>query len=185
MKQARITAFILIMLAIAVSSCLYADSFRFSLVWNKTIESTATLSVVNLDNDTEVTNHTVALNNVNTTQSVARVRYASNEGGIHVISYRATPLMNNNDPSGYAYNLFFDYTEGNETDSQEIQVGTNKSLTYPNGSVVAATTINMGQGGSLTPRYITIRAQLPDLTINTMHVDTAYASTITIERTSP
>ena len=174
-----------IMLVLLVSMCLFADSYRFSIVWDKEITATAHLYVVNLEDDNQVTNLSVDLAVINTTQNVARVKYASNEGGIHVISYKATPLMNINDAAGYAFNLFFDYTENNVTDTQEIQVGTNKSITYPNGSVVAATSINLGQGGSLTPNYVLIRAQLPEVTIDAMPVNQTYSSTITIERTSP
>ncbi len=174
-----------IMLVLLVSMCLFADSYRFSIVWDKEITATAHLYVVNLEDDNQVTNLSVDLAAINTIQTVARVKYASNEGGIHVISYKATPLMNNNDAAGYAFNLFFDYTENNVTDTQEIQVGTNKAITYPNGSVVAATSINLGQGGTLTPKYILIRAQFPDVTIDAMPVNQTYSSTITIERTSP
>lgn len=166
-----------------VSLC--ADSFRFSIVWDKVVDSETTLSVVNLENDSEVENHSKDLEIVSTVQDVARIKYASNEGGIHVLSYKATPLMNNSDQDGHSFNLFFRYTEDDSTDVQEIQVGTNKSITYPNGSVVAATSINMGQGGSLTPRYILIQAELPDISVDSMLTNVKYSSTITIERTSP
>ena len=177
-------ALILIALLISLVS-LYADSFRFSIVWDKVIEAETTLSVVNLENDSEVENHSKDLEIVSTVQDVARIKYASNEGGIHVLSYTATPLMNNSDQSGHSFNLFFRYTENDSTDVQEIQVGTNKSLTYPNGSAVAATSINMGQGGVLTPRYVLIQVELPDVSVDTMQTNVKYTSTITIERTSP
>ena len=177
-------ALILIVLLISLAS-LCADSFRFSIVWDKVIESETTLSVVNLENDSEVENHSKDLEIVSTVQDVARIKYASNEGGIHVLSYKATPLMNNNDQSGHSFNLFFKYTENDSTDVQEIQVGTNKSLTYPSGSVKAETSINMGQGGTMSPRYVLIQAELPDVSVDSMLTNVKYTSTIIIERTSP
>lgn len=177
-------ALILIVLLISLAS-LCADSFRFSIVWDKVIESETTLSVVNLENDSEVENHSKDLEIVSTVQDVARIKYASNEGGIHILSYKATPLMNNSDQSGHSFNLFFKYTENDSTDVQEIQVGTNKSLTYPSGSVKAETSINMGQGGTMTPKYVLIQAELPDVSVDSMLTNVKYTSTITIERTSP
>ncbi len=181
MKKAMMT----ILLFSVFSVCLFADSFRFSIVWDKVIESETTLSVVNLENDSEVENHSKDLEIISTVQDVARIKYASNEGGIHVLSYKATPLMNNSDQSGHSFNLFFKYTENDSTDVQEIQVGTNKSLTYPSGSVKAETSINMGQGGVMTPKYVLIQVELPDVSVDSMLTNVKYTSTITIERTSP
>lgn len=180
----RKKALILIALLISFVS-LYADSYRFSIVWDKVIESETTLSVVNLENDSEVENHSKDLEIVSTVQDVARIKYASNEGGIHVLSYTATTLMNNSDQNGHSFNLFFKYTENDSTDVQEIQVGTNKSLTYPNGSVKAETSINMGQGGVMTPKYVLIQVELPDISVDSMLTNVKYTSTIRIERTSP
>ncbi len=179
-------AMLLFLLFSVFATCLFADSFRFSIVWDKVIEAETTLSVVNLENDSEVENHSKDLEIVSTVQDVARIKYASNEGGIHVLSYTATPLMNDSDQAGHSFNLFFRYTENDTADVQEIQVGTNKNIEYPSGSsVVAATSINMGQGGSLAPRYILIQAELPDVSVDTMLTNLKYTSTIRIERTSP
>ena len=174
------------LIAVLVSiASLYADSFRFSIVWDKVIESETNLCVVNLDDTNEVENHTKALEIISSVQDIARVQYSSNEGGIHVLSYKATPLMNDADSAGHSFNLFFRYTENGTTDVQEIQVGTNKNLSYPNGSVVAATSINMGHGGTLAPRYVLIQVELPESSMDTMQTGITYSSTITIERTSP
>ena len=188
MKQARITAFILIMLAIAVSSCLYADSFRFSIVWDKTVTSITSLSVVVREGSVETDIETKELVIDSAIQDVAEVKYVSTEGGTHVLSYKATTLTNNTESSGHSFNLFFVYTDENSVeDTQVIQVGPDKTRTYPVGSGEAATQINMGQGGAHNvnnPKYVQIRVQLPESTINSMQVGT-YSSTITIERTSP
>ena len=179
-------AAIIIVLALMVPLCLFAESYRFSIVWEKLIAPNTSLTVVNLDDTDEVANHEKELDITSAVQDVARIQYISTEGGIHVLSYKATPLMNNDDSKGYSFNLFFKFTENGETNTQEIQVGTNKSLSYPIGaSVYASTSINQGRGGDQTPKYILIQAELLEATINSMQTDVTYSSTITIERTSP
>lgn len=178
-----------LIIAILCMASLNADSYRFSIVWNKTIEATTTMSILeySASSDTELENHIKALEIRSDKQGIAKIKYVSNEGGTHTISFKATPLMNNSDPNGYAFNLFFNYTDPvTQIASQEvhIEVGTNKSLTYPNGTVEASMPLDLGTGGSLTPRYIFIQAQLLDQSIDAMPTDVTYSSTITIERTS-
>ena len=74
-KKALILIALLVLLA-----ALYAESFRFSIVWDKVIEADTSLAVVDLASDEAVTAR--ALEIVSTVQDVARIRYASNEGGI-------------------------------------------------------------------------------------------------------
>ena len=174
----------LILIALLVSlAALYAESFRFSIVWDKVIEADTSLAVVDLASDEAVTAR--ALEIVSTVQDVARIRYASNEGGIHVLSYTAKTLGHDSDQNGHPFNLFFKYTENGSTNVQEIQVGPTKGSDYPSAPVVAATSINMGQGGDETPRYVLIQVELPDASVDSMLTNVTYTSTITITRTSP
>ncbi len=172
--------FILIVFSSILAS-LYADSFRFSIVWDKVIESQTAITVVDYSDDTTIS--TKALNQVSTKQNVARIKYTSNEGGIHTLSYKATPLMSNDDDTAYAFNLFFNYTESGIEDTAVIEVGNDSSKTYPNGVIEAKTEMNMGQGGQDgidNPRYIYIQVQVTSL--ESMQTNVQYTSTITIER---
>lgn len=179
-------AIILIIAMLCMASLYAATSVRFSIVWDNTVESITQLSIIRYDDENETAIQSQALQIVNTEQPVAKIKYASNLGGIHTLSYYATTLTNNSDPKGHAYYLFFEYTENNTTNRQDIQVGPDKTATYPDGTTVTAkTSMDMGQGGSLTPRYITIKAQLPNQTIDDLLVDVTYTSTVTVVRTSP
>ena len=170
---------IILIIAILCMASLYAASYRFSIVWNKTIESTTTMSILEYPASSNVAleNKTKALEIVNTKQGIAKVQYISNEGGIHTLSFTATPLKNDSDPNGYAFHLFFNYTDPVTSVAEsevQIEVGSDKSLTYPNGSIEASMSLNLGTGGSLTPRYIFIEAQLLDQTIDAMQTDVTY-----------
>ena len=178
-----------LIIAILCAASLYANSYRFSIVWNKTIESSTEMHILEYpaNNNAELQNKTKALEIVSTKQGIAKVQYISNEGGIHKLSFTATPLKNNSDPNGYAFHLFFNYTDPLTSVAEsevQIEVGTNKNLEYPNGSIEASMSLNLGTGGSLTPRYIFIEAQLLDQTIDAMQTDVTYSSTIKIERTT-
>ena len=184
-KQMVKKAMVLIIAILCAASLYAATSVRFSIVWDNTVESITQLSIIGYGDENETAIQSQALQIVNTEQPVAKIKYASNLGGTHTLSYYATTLTNNSDPKGHAYYLFFEYTENNTTNRQDIQVGTEKNVDYPNGTVSAETRINMGQGGTLTPRYIIIKAQLPDRTIDELQVDVTYTSTVTVVRTSP
>lgn len=182
----------ILIIAILCMASLYAatTSHRFSIVWNKTIEATTTMSILEYpaSSTAALENNIKALEINSDKQGVAKIKYVSNEGGTHTLSFKATPLMNTTDPNGYAFNLFFNYTDpetGVAAQEVHIEVGTNKSLTYPNGQQIEASmSLNLGTGGSLTPRYVFIQAQLLDQSIDAMPTEVTYSSTITIERTS-
>ncbi len=177
-KKLSILAFFMICM-----SSLYAESYRFSIVWEKVIASQTTMSIVNYDDDTALT--TKQLQQVSSTQNVARIQYKSNEGGTHKLVFKATPLASDSDSTAYKYNLFFNYTESGVTNQTILEVGNVKGTTYPTGirEGTAYTEMNFGQGGDdglTNPRYIYIQAEATQL--NSMKTGVQYSSTITIER---
>ena len=169
-----------LIIAILCAASLYADSFRFSIVWENTVSSESYLSVVSTDDETS----TVTSKELSLTideQSVAKVKYRSNEGGTHTIYYRATPLEADGDSKGYRFILRF-YDPATETLQARIDVGDRKGLTYPTGSLAdtAYSSLDMGQSGSFENKYVLMTVQLLELDI--MPIDRQYTSTITIVR---
>ncbi len=166
-------------LSIFVAS-LYADSFRFSIVWEYTKESLIELSVVECANDEPLS--TKALQQTTATQDVARIKYHTDEAGIHTLAYKATPLQNDDDPNGYRFSIFFKYPASNPSATATINVGNNKAITYPTGSLAntAYTNLSMGESDEGDTQYVAIQVQITDL--NIMRQDTQYSSTIYIER---
>ncbi len=170
---------LLAFLAIVIVS-IYADSFRFSIVWDNVIASETSFCVVKYEDDTQL--QTKALYQTTETQNVARIKYTTNDGGNHTLVYKATPLQNDSDPNGYQFSIFFKSSNTNPTPNATINVGNNKQRTYPHGTLEnsAKTVLAMGNSGVVTTQYITIQVQVTDL--NLMRQDTQYSSTITIER---
>ncbi len=179
-KIGLVVAFLTLIIA-----SLSADSFRFSFFWSKTIDATSSIEILvyDTDNDTPLANKTKNLQKITTIQEVAKIKYISTAGGIHTLSYKATPFTSPNDEgTAYPYNLFFHFVEeGQSTQEAIIEVGDDSSKTYPNGILEASTTINLGRGGNTDPHYVYIRAELTD--IENFKSDANYASTVIIERT--
>ena len=161
---------------------LCAESFRFSIVWQYQVASEVSLSVVEYTEDTALS--TKALTQTTALQNVARIKYSTNEGGTHTLSYKATPLISNNDDNGYGYIIYFKYPASEPTSTATINVGTEKTLTYPTGQISesAKTDLAMGESGVDSTQYVAIQVQITDL--ESMKQNTQYGSTITIERQS-
>jgi len=169
------------LLSISIFS-LFAESFRFSIVWQYQVASKVSLSVVEYDDDTALS--TKALTQTTALQNVARIMYSTNEGGTHTLKYSATPLMSNNDDNGYGFIIYFKYPASEPTSTATINVGTDKTLTYPTGQISesAKTDLAMGESGEERTQYVAIQVQITDL--DSMKQNTQYGSTITIERQS-
>ena len=170
---------ILLFSVFAVS--LFADSFRFSIVWENTVASESLLSVVNTTDDNSISTKPLSL--TVDEQPVARIKYTTNEGGTHKLIYKATPLKTDSDDTGYAFILKFYYPDSSAQPAT-INVGKNKNLTYPNGSLEnsAYTDLPMGNSGSMNTEYVSMTVQMYELAI--MPIDKQYTSTITIVRQS-
>ena len=176
----RICLVMALLSLIVFSVC--AESFRFSIVWQHTIASEVSLSVVEYTEDTALS--TKALTQTTALQNVARIKYSTNEGGTHTLSYKATPLISNNDDNGYGFIIYFKYPASEPTSTATINVGTEKTLTYPTGQISesAKTDLAMGESGEDSTQYVAIQVQITDL--ESMKQNTQYGSTITIERQS-
>lgn len=166
---------------------LYANSFRFSFVWEQTVESSSSIEIMTYDteNDIILPNNTKNLDRIASVQDVAKIKYISTAGGIHTFSYKASPLTSPDDVTAYPYNLFFNYAEeGQTTQEAVIEMGAdpNPSSYYPNGVIDATITMDFGRGGISTPHYIFVRAELTD--IESMKANANYSSTVIIERTT-
>lgn len=159
-----------------------AESFRFSIVWQYQVASEVSLSVVEYTEDTALS--TKALAQTTALQNVARIKYSTNEGGTHTLKYYATPLMSNDDNNGYGYVIYFKYPASEPTSTATINVGPDKTLTYPTGQISesAKTDLAMGESGEDSTQYVAIQVQITNL--DSMKQNTQYGSTITIERQS-
>ncbi len=162
------------------SISLFADSFRFSIVWDNVVTSESNLSVIGYTDDYELS--TKALEQTYETQNVARIKYSSNEGGDHTLVYKATPLMSDSDASGYGFIIYFNHPVVNPSSRSWIVVGKNKNVTYPTGTLEgsAMTVLDMGDSGDMNTQYVGIQVMLTDL--DDMRQGINYRSTITIER---
>ena len=71
---------IILIIAMLCMASLYAESFRFSIVWENTVASESNLSVVSIDQASIISSK--ELSQTFDEQPVAKIKYYSNEGGI-------------------------------------------------------------------------------------------------------
>lgn len=181
-------AAIVIMLAIAVSLCLFAaetGSIQFKIRWYHVIGGSATLSILEYDGENELANKEKALESTDEIQNVAMLRYSSNIGGIHTLKFKATALkfssttsQTQGTTSCVGYKLYIEYNGM----TSMLPVGDDPETTYPAETESVQTTINVPLALS-SPQVsdILIRAQLDE--IDEMISEVPYTSTVTIERT--
>lgn len=100
------------------------------------------------------------------------------------LTYKATPLISNNDDNGHGFIIYFKYPASEPTSTATINVLTDKNTTYPTGQIAgsAKTDLAMGESGVDSTQYVAIQVQITDL--DSMKQNTQYGSTITIERQS-
>ena len=131
------------------------------------------------DASAELTDNEKILNSESSEQNVALLRYTTNEGGIHTLSFKATTLKTDDNSSHVGYQLFFDY-EGRVV---SIVVGDDLGTTYPEEYHSAKTSFNVPFGSAESMvADIFIRCILTDY--EAMRADATYRSTVTIERIS-
>lgn len=153
-----------------VMSCIFSSSFGFGIVWNKTNDEQTSLQIYDYNGEQLITSKTIETSIM---QEICLVRFSSNKGGIHTISYKATPLICGSLKAGYV--LYFT----NNGTSTELDVGVEADI-YPTDSTVASI-INIPFGKGTVSSDILITGIVDKL-------DSAgpgeYSATITIERIS-
>ena len=178
MSVKKITLLSIFFLVIALP-CLFASSetFGFDILWRHFVSASTTVQILEYDASGSLPDNEKNLESDSSVQNVALLRYTSNEGGIHTLSYKATTLKTDDNSSHVGYQLFFDY-EGRVV---SILVGDDLGTTYPEEYHSAKTTkkIPFGSASSIVSD-IFIRAILTDY--DAMRASSTYRSTVTIER---
>ena len=112
MKKGRLAVFILFILIVFISPAVFASLMDFSVVW--IVENAAQSRIEILKYDTPEAWDSFALDGttkvkevdvVNNTYlaNVCRIRFTSNQGGLHRVRFSSTPLSDNT--NSYGYNL--------------------------------------------------------------------------------
>lgn len=164
---------------IMASSCLFAvtDTFKFNMVWRHIVGASTTITLMDYEAVGVLPDSKKDLEPVDTEQNVARIRYTTNEGGIHTLAFKATTLKTDDDSSHVGFKLFFDY----EGRISVLSVGDELNTYYPEEVNSVTTVFNVPFGSaSDTVADIFVRAILTEL--DEMQSSVAYKSTVTIER---
>ena len=164
---------------IMASSCLFAatETFKFNMVWRHIVGGTTTMSIMDYDATGVLPDSEKELTPVDTEQNVARIRYTTNEGGIHTLAFKATALKTDDNSSHVGFRLFFDY----EGRIAVLNVGDELNTYYPEEVNSVTTVFNVPYGSaSSTVADVFVRALLTE--IDEMQSSVAYKSTVMIER---
>jgi len=165
-------------LFIAIVS-LYAavvTSFGFDIVWYKQAHEQTTLNILDYTNDTAIS--TKALAESVDSQGLCRFRLSSNKGGIHRLSYKASPLKATDGALEYklGYILTFLFNDTTKT----ITVGTSSDLYPENTTVFTDISVPFGSTGSSFDVYVDIAIVGLDNAV----VQKQYSATLYVERSS-
>ncbi len=159
----------LLFLALAYS---FSDvsSFGFDIVWYKQTQEETSLSVLDYSSETVLV--TKALDISLERQNLCKIRLVSNKGGIHKLTYRATPLACPGYTAGYK--LAFSYNDN----TRYLVVGNSEAL-YPEEGSEVFTEISIPYGSVNITSDVLVEIELTDL--DDMNVGN-YSATIFVER---
>ena len=162
-------------------SCLFAgtDTVTFGIVWRHNVNANTTISILDYSGESPLADDTKEMEDTDVRQNVCMIRYASNAGGTHTLSYRATSLQTQNQDSSVGYKLYFTFEE----QLGVIEVGDDIGTTYPAEANSVYTTFNVPYGSTESHVFeVFVTAELTH--IEDIRLETAYSSTVTIERIS-
>ena len=155
------------------------DTVTFDIVWRHNVNSVTTISILDYSGESPLQDDTKNLDEVGTRQNVCLIKYSSNAGGIHTLTYRATALQTANHDSAVGYKLYFTY----EDQIAVLEVGDDIGTTYPAEANSVYNTFEVPFGSSDSVVFdVFVNAELNS--IEDFHLETKYTSTVTIERVS-
>lgn len=125
-----------ILILLFVPFFIFPGSFGFGITWYKTNGENTTLKVYDYAGENQIT--TKDLSEISGYQEVFMIKYTTNKGGQHILSYKATPFINGTFKAGYTLKLIYNNSES------ELVVG-NVEDEYPvEGSVATTMTASYG-----------------------------------------
>jgi len=151
-------------------------SFGFDIVWYKQAHELTTLHILNYSNDTAIS--TKALTESSESQNLCRFRLNTNRGGIHRLSYKASPLTATEGESEYKVGYILSFTFNDTT--KTLTVGTSSDL-YPENTTVY-TDISVPFGTTSSSFDVLVDIEITDL--ESAVTQKNYSATIYVERSS-